>query len=208
MGQMSNRKARVSLPEPDFPAREEKIQQTIRAAEQSLLDAQAREPMGMGEFFVSQVRYVRKRWWLLQTLLLAALYWYVVNQTQAIFVRQALGTGGTILIVLAIPELWKNLGWGAMDVEFTSMYTIRQVYCVRLILFSGVDLMSITLFLSGSVGWRCPGDLGPDGAVYHAGQCDGVYLPDLLVLSEGKEPGVSAGAVSVLCRPLAKNGHG
>ena len=107
-------------------------------------------------------------------------------------VRQALGTGGTLLIVLAIPELWKNLGWGAMDIEFASMYTIRQVYCVRLILLSGVDLILITL----------------DGAVYHAGQCDGVYLPDLLVLSEGKEPGVSAGAEFVLCRPLAKNGHG
>lgn len=153
MGQMSNRKARVSLPEPDFPAREEKIQQTIRAAEQSLLDAQAREPMGMGEFFASQVRYVRKRWWLLQTLLLAALYWYVVNQTQAMFIRQALGTGGTILIVLAIPELWKNLAWGAMDIEFASMYTIRQVYCVRLILLSGVDLILIMLFcLAASAG--------------------------------------------------------
>ena len=150
---MNNRKARVSPPELDFPAREEKIQQTIRAAEQSLLDAQAREPMGMGEFFANQVRYVRKRWWLLQTLLLAALYWYVVNQTQAVFIRQALGTGGTLLIVLAIPELWKNLEWGAMDIEFTSMYTIRQVYCVRLILLSGVDLILITLFcLAASAG--------------------------------------------------------
>lgn len=143
---MRDRKARFSLPEPDFSAREEKIQQTIHAAVQSLLDVQAREPMGMGEFFVSQIRYVKKRWWLMQTILLAVLYWYVVNQTQAVFVRQALGTGGTLLIVLAIPELWKNLACGTMDIEFASMYTIRHVYCVRLILFSSVDLMLITLF--------------------------------------------------------------
>ncbi len=63
-----------------------------------------------------------------------------------VLVRQALGTGGTMLIVLVIPELWRNLNWGAIAIESVSMYTLRHLYCVRLIILSGVDLLLVTLF--------------------------------------------------------------
>lgn len=135
--------------EPDLPAREEKIRQTVLASWQGFLAAQAKQTMSLWEFIYCQSRYIKKVWWLLQAVLLACLACYMRMPHETIFVRQTLGISAPLFIILVIPELLKNQSCNAMSIESATMYTLRQVYSARLTLFAGVDLLLLTVFCLG-----------------------------------------------------------
>lgn len=145
-----NRIGRELFPEPDIPAREEKIVRTIEASLGKLAAAQGEESLGIWEFLYLQSRFIKKYWWGLQAVLLAYLYWRVRSLTEAAMIRQALGVGAPLFVILVIPEVWKNSSSNALDVEATTMYTLRQVYSARLMLFAGVDLLLLTVFCLGT----------------------------------------------------------
>lgn len=136
--------------EPDFPAREEKILQTIQTSMQKLEAAQNEESMEIWEFLYLQHRFIKKHWWILQAVLLMCLYWCVQYLGEAALIRQVLGVGAPLFVVLIIPELWKNSASNAVDIEATTMYTLQQVYSARLMLFAGVDLLLLTFFCLGT----------------------------------------------------------
>ncbi len=146
-----NRKA--FFREPDLPAREEKIQQTVQASMNRFIAAQAQEPMTLLEFIYCQSRYIKKRWWVLQALLLALLYHHIraLQELQdPVLIRETLGVGAPLFIILVIPELWRNQSSNAMDIESATMYTLQQLYAARLTLFAGVDLLLLTAFCLGT----------------------------------------------------------
>lgn len=136
--------------EPDLPAREEKIQQTIQASMNRFIAVQAQEPMPLWEFIYCQSRYIKKRWWILQALLLVLLYHHISVLQEPVMVRQTLGVGAPLFIILVIPELWRNQSSNAMDIESATMYTLQQLYAARLALFAGVDLLLLTVFCLGT----------------------------------------------------------
>lgn len=70
-------------------------------------------------------------------------------------IRQVLGIGAPLFVILVIPELWKNSSNNALDVEATTMYTLQQVYSARLVLFAGVDLLLLSLFCLGTTASKC-----------------------------------------------------
>jgi len=135
--------------EPDLQAREEKIQETIQASLQGYLAAQEHRPLSIWEFVYCQSRYIKKIWWLLQAILLVGLSCYMRTPHEPIFVRQTLGIGAPLFIILVIPELLKNQSSNAMSIESATMYTLQQVYSARLALFAGVDLLLLTAFCLG-----------------------------------------------------------
>ena len=120
-----------TLPTPQ--PREEAVQATVRAA------TQAFRPLSQLEFLRQQAQFLHKRWWLLQ------------SAGTAYEVQLAMGTLAPLFVVLVLPELWKNRSSGALEIECTAYYSLRQIYAARMVLFGLVDLALLTLFFSAAL---------------------------------------------------------
>ena len=129
---------------------EEKLLQTIAVSKRAFLEGEQERPVSRLEFLYQQSRYVKKRWWLLQGLLLAAVCLLLCQAETDYGIRRCLGLAGPLLAVLVLPELWKNRSCDALEVECTTLYTLRSIYSARLVLFAGVDLVLLSLFFAGA----------------------------------------------------------
>lgn len=129
---------------------EEKLRQTIAVSKRAFLEGEGERPLSRLEFLCQQSRYVKKRWWLLQGLLLTAVC-LLLSRTETDYgIRRCLGLAGPLLAVLVLPELWKNRGCNAMEVECTTLFSLRAIYAARLVLFAGVDLLLLSAFFAGA----------------------------------------------------------
>ena len=54
--------------------REEKILETIQKSKEVMMEVQSEHTMSYGEFLFSQFRLIRKRWWMLQAMLLVLVF--------------------------------------------------------------------------------------------------------------------------------------
>lgn len=98
------------------------------------------------EFLYQQSRYILKRWWVLQGLLLLALWWTLKYSNSSYYIQRCMGTAAPLFVVLMMPEFWKNRHMNAMEIECTSYFSLRRVYAARLILFASVDLIMLSTF--------------------------------------------------------------
>lgn len=129
---------------------EEKLLQTIAISKRAFLEGEQEKPLSRLEFLCQQSRYVKKRWWLVQGLLLTAVC-LLLSQTETDYeIRRYLGLAGPLLAVLLLPELWKNRSADALEVECTTLYTLRAIYAARLTIFAGVDLVLLSAFFLGA----------------------------------------------------------
>lgn len=53
----------------------------------------------------------------------------------------------SLFAVLIMPELWKNRNTGAMEIEGTTFYTLRQMYAARIMAFALADGFILGIFL-------------------------------------------------------------
>lgn len=125
---------------------EKKIRETIDVSMSAFLIGELESSVPFAEFLYGQIRYIKKAWWLIQGILLAVLYFVLCNVNSDLHIRRSMGIAAPLFVVLIVPEIWKNRSCGAMEVEGTTFYTIRQIYAARLTLFAGVDLLLLTMF--------------------------------------------------------------
>ena len=138
-----------TLPTPQ--PREEAVQATVRAATQAFRQREASRPLSQLEFLRQQAQFLHKRWWLLQGAVLVLLWWLLQSAGTAYEVQRAMGTLAPLFVVLVLPELWKNRSSGALEIECTAYYSLRQIYAARMVLFGLVDLALLTLFFSAAL---------------------------------------------------------
>jgi hypothetical protein len=126
---------------------EEKLIQTILASKQALCNNSSEETISYFEFLYIQVNFIKKRWWLFQAgiLILLWVYLYVTHGDFAVY--RGIGILIPVFVILAIPELWKNIHSKSWEIENTAYYSLRQVYSARLLLFGGVDLLMLSIFM-------------------------------------------------------------
>lgn len=129
---------------------EAKLQKTIQVSKRAFLEAEQAKSVSRLEFLVLQSRYIKKKWWLLQGLLLTAVYLLLFHMGTDHEIRRCLGLAGPLLAVLVLPELWKNRSCDAMEVECTTLYSLRAIYAARLTLFAGVDILMLSAFFSAA----------------------------------------------------------
>lgn len=132
------------------PCNEVKIQETIAISKEAFLAGEAERNVSYGEFLYQQSRYIKKYWWLLQGALLILVFLWLQHSDSSVDIRQNLGVAAPLFAILILPELWKNRGNNAIEVEGTTFYTLRQVYAARLTLFAGADLLLLTGFFLGA----------------------------------------------------------
>lgn len=134
----------------DEPYDEAKLRQTIEVSKRAFLEAEQESRLSRLEFLYQQSRHIKKTWWLLQGALLGAVCLALCRLETDFAVRRCLGLAGPLLAVLLLPELWKNRSSNALEVECTTVYSLRAIYSARLVLFAGVDLVLLSAFFAGA----------------------------------------------------------
>lgn len=129
---------------------EEKLLQTIAISKAAFYESEAASSLSWPEFLMQQGRYIKKRWWMLQGALLVFLLYALQASESSYYTQRSLGVAAPLFVLLILPELWKNRNCGAMEVECTTFYSLRQIYAARMALFAGVDLLLLSLFFCGA----------------------------------------------------------
>lgn len=118
--------------------------------EDILLQRERRE-QGIGnlkvmDFFWNQVKLMPKHWWVLQGLLLMGIWILLILSDFSQTIQREMSIGATLFIIIMIPELWKNRQHHSMEIEATTVYSLRQVYAAKIIAFGLVDILMLTSF--------------------------------------------------------------
>lgn len=129
---------------------ESKIQETIAVSKNAFLAEESEQTVSHMEFLYQQSKYIKKRWWLMQGLLLAFVCFLLHNTETDFIVRRILGLTGPLFVILIYPEIWKNRSFDALEVECTTFFTLRSIYAARLTLFAGVDVALLSVFYAGA----------------------------------------------------------
>ncbi|MGM9588718.1 MAG: hypothetical protein ACI3V0_00900 [Faecousia sp.] len=129
---------------------ESKIQKTIAVSKEAFLAAESEQTVSHMEFLYQQSKYIKKRWWLMQGLLLACVCFLLLGAETDFIVRRILGLAGPLFVILIYPEIWKNRSFDALEIECTTFYTLRSIYAARLTLFAGVDVAMLSAFYAGA----------------------------------------------------------
>lgn len=127
-------------------AKEEKLLETTRKSKEIFLLCEQQHSIHYYEFLIAQFRLIRKRWWVLQTLMLGLVSIILPNIKDKVSLLRILGVIGVLFVVLMIPEFWKNKSCDCMQIEGTCLYSLRQIYAARMIWFGMVDMFILTCF--------------------------------------------------------------
>lgn len=127
-------------------SQEKKIQETIQKSREAFFTSEQERMLSYHEFLWSQFKLIRKRWWMLQFLLLFLSGAMLVSAYEESYVGRAMGVMASVFVILIIPELWKNRSCHCMEIEESSYYSLRQIYSARMVLFGTVDVFLLTVF--------------------------------------------------------------
>lgn len=99
------------------------------------------------EFLYQQSKFIQKRWWVLQFVILFLLYW-LVHEEQEIndLVQRAMGVLAPVFVIMLVPELNKNRRQGSMEIEGAAFYSLRQIYAARMLFFAVSDGLLLSIF--------------------------------------------------------------
>lgn len=117
----------------------------METAQETLAEKQ-QNIMPYPEFLKSQFHYIRKRWWILQFLLMAGMLMWMEMTGGYLQFRRELGVFSVLFVVLVIPELWKNQSSQSVEVECAAYYSLRQIYAARLLILAAVDVLMFSIF--------------------------------------------------------------
>lgn len=132
---------------------EEKIQETILMSKNAFFMTEQERVLSYQEFLWTQLKVIKKRWWILQFLILAILWGILRSVHDDIYIQRIMGVAAPLFVILIIPELWKNRSCECMEIEAAAYYSLKQVYAARMLLFGIADIFLITTFLgAASVG--------------------------------------------------------
>lgn len=131
--------------------REAHRQETVRRAKLAFEASRDRRPMSRLEFLIQQSHTLWKGWWLLQGAVLLVLWRLLGADAGNWYTQRVMGILAPLFVVLVLPELGKNRAWGALEVECSTYYSLRQLYAARLLLFGLADLLLLTVFFSAAL---------------------------------------------------------
>lgn len=134
----------------DVICRESRIQKTIDASKEAFLEGESERTVSHLEFLYQQSQYIKKRWWLLQGMLLILVCCLLYMEQTPYVVRRILGLAGPLFVILTVPEMWKNRSFDALEIECTTFYTLRSLYAARMTLFTCVDVLLLSVFYAGT----------------------------------------------------------
>ena len=106
-------------------ANEEKIQETIYKSKNAFFMAEQERMLSYHDFLWTQLRVIQKRWWVLQFMILVALWIALSSIHDEIYLKRSMGVVATLFVILIIPELWKNRSCECI------CHTYAVIWCYR-----------------------------------------------------------------------------
>lgn len=143
-------KKRLAIKEP--PVHTQKgFYQTIFKAKEAFYESEADEFLSDMEFLYQQSKFIQKRWWILQGMVLSFLWMMLALTESSAYIQRYFGVSAPLFAVLILPELWKNKSSHAVEIEYTSCYTLRQIYAAKILLSAITDFLLLLLFSIASI---------------------------------------------------------
>lgn len=104
---------------------EELIKETVQKSMNTFYEQEEQERLSYFDFFWVQLRVIRKRWWILQALLLM-LMWELLFLSKASWdVQRGMSIVAAVFVVLIIPEIWKNRESNSIEIEAASFFSLK-----------------------------------------------------------------------------------
>lgn len=125
---------------------EEHIADTVSKSIDALCIKEEQTQLSYREFFWIQLKTIRKRWWALQALLLWGMWELLFLSQASEDTQRGMSIAASLFVVLIIPELGKNRESDSMEIEAASLYSLKQVYAIRLAAFGCMDVFMLTIF--------------------------------------------------------------
>ncbi|GFI61128.1 hypothetical protein IMSAG049_00281 [Clostridiales bacterium] len=125
-----------------------KADEAVEVSKWAFYEYEARGFLSKAEFLYEQSKYIHKRWWVIQGILLIGIWSLLLYEQSSPYTERCLGIAAPLFVVLIIPELWKNRYSNSMEIECTSYYSLRQVYAARLSLFAFTDILLLSIFFA------------------------------------------------------------
>lgn len=126
--------------------KEEKINTTIEIAKESFYINQNMKLMTYKEFLFTQFKFIEKRWWLIQTFIMAVLLILLSRNHINTKVWKDAALLIPLFVIMIIPELWKSKRCQTIEIENTAYFPLRKIYSARMILFAMVDFVILNTF--------------------------------------------------------------
>lgn len=124
----------------------DKIKAIAAMSKQAYCETAQHRTISQFEFIYEQICYIRKRWWLVQIIILLTV-WQFINLTgDAGVVRRYTGAAASLFAIMILPELWKNRHNRSIEIEACAYYSLRQIYAVRIVVFAAVDSLLLGIF--------------------------------------------------------------
>lgn len=120
--------------------REEKILETIQKSKEIVMEVQSENTMSYTEFLFSQFRLIRKRWWMLQAMLLVLVFLIMPSLKDTTYFMRMLGVASVFFIVMIIPEFWRNKESNSCQIE---IILGTRIYVQILVLQGFVELSDV-----------------------------------------------------------------
>ncbi len=132
------------------PEDENRIMQTVEVSVNAFAEHEYENTTGYAEFLLQQAVYIRKRWWVLQGLILIVLWLAISLLDSSVYTMKMLGVTAPLFGLMIIPEMSRNRSSGSMEIELTAYHSLRAVYSARILTFALTDLMILSLFYACS----------------------------------------------------------
>ncbi|MCM1087026.1 MAG: hypothetical protein NC419_02640 [Muribaculaceae bacterium] len=122
------------------------IQKTVDESIRCFYESAGRKEVSYFEFLYEQMWYIRKKWWILQFVVLFLAGTLLQEMEDVLFVHRALGVLASLFVILAVPELWKSRSSNSIEIEGAAYFSLRQIYAARMLIFGVVDGIFLAFF--------------------------------------------------------------
>lgn len=126
---------------------EAEIQSVIRKAKEIFWENESQQFLSYHEFIWKQFHMIRKRWWVIQFVVLYLAWLFLSTEHEAFYIRRGMGVFAALFAIILTPELWRNLSNHCIEIEIASYYSLHQIYAARILLFGAVDILLLTIFI-------------------------------------------------------------
>lgn len=147
MAQYHNKIKKYKQQIQDYYVRETSVQKVVAGCK-DIMSRQGENRMSHFEFVYGQVRYIEKKWWVLQGVVLLLLWYLLVDNGVEGNVERIIGNFSAVFAILIIPEIWKNRRYSSIAVEKAAYYSLRDICAARILLFAVVDIVMVSVFFA------------------------------------------------------------
>lgn len=133
----------------------EKLEETVALSKRIVMDNEKEKEAGMLEFVFGQMRFISKGTWAVKAVVFAGMFiaLYAIYSGGAKVADQMIALAASLLVLTAMPEIWKNIRYQAMDVESCTRFGLKKAYLARFLLLGMTDLCVATVFVLCANKW-------------------------------------------------------